>query len=69
MKKTLPPNHPELATFYYNIGVVYDNMAEYSKAVSYCELAVDIGQRSLPTNHPNLQIYEKRLEMLKRKCK
>ena len=33
-KKTLPPNHPHLATSYNNIGNVYDKMGEYSKALS-----------------------------------
>ncbi|CAF4303304.1 unnamed protein product, partial [Rotaria sordida] len=33
-KVALPPNHPDLATSYNNIGLVYNNMGEYSKALS-----------------------------------
>ncbi len=34
-EKTLPANHPDLASSYNNIGLVYKNMGEYSKALSY----------------------------------
>jgi tetratricopeptide (TPR) repeat protein len=53
-QKTLPANHPDLATSYNNIGVVYKNMGEYSKALSYYEKALEIQQKSLPVNHPDL---------------
>ncbi|CAF5132424.1 unnamed protein product, partial [Rotaria magnacalcarata] len=33
----LPPNHPDLATSYNNIGGVYDSMGEYSKALEFYE--------------------------------
>ncbi|CAF4728183.1 unnamed protein product, partial [Rotaria socialis] len=36
-QKTLSPDDPELATSYNNIGGVYDNMGEYSKALEYYE--------------------------------
>jgi len=32
-QKLLPSNHPDLATSYNNIGSVYDNMGDYSKAL------------------------------------
>jgi tetratricopeptide (TPR) repeat protein len=53
-KKTLPPNHPDLASSYNNIGNVYYNMGEYSKALSSHEKALEIKQQSLPPNHPDL---------------
>ena len=53
-QKTLPPNHPDLATSYNNIGGVYKNTGEYSKAFSYYEKAVEILQKTLPANHPSL---------------
>jgi tetratricopeptide (TPR) repeat protein len=31
---------------------VYDNMGEYSKALSYYEKALEIRQKTLPSNHP-----------------
>jgi tetratricopeptide (TPR) repeat protein len=53
-QKTLPANHPNLATSYNNIGAVYKNMGEYSKALSYYEKALEIRQKTLPANHPSL---------------
>jgi tetratricopeptide (TPR) repeat protein len=53
-QKSLPPNHPYLATSYSSIGVVYHIMREYSKALSFHERALEIGQKTLPPNHPDL---------------
>ncbi len=54
LQKTLPANHPSLATSYNNIGAVYVNMGEYSKALSYYEKDLEISQKTLPANHPDL---------------
>jgi tetratricopeptide (TPR) repeat protein len=53
-KKTLPPNHLNLASSYNNIGIVYCEMGDYSKALSSYEKAFAIRQQSLPPNHPDL---------------
>jgi tetratricopeptide (TPR) repeat protein len=53
-QKSLPANHPLLATSYNNIGEVYRNMGEYSKALSYYEKAHQIFEKTLPANHPHL---------------
>ena len=53
-RKTLPPNHPDVASSYNNIAVVYCNMGEYSKALSFCEKSLDIDQKTLPPNQPSL---------------
>ncbi|CAF0944232.1 unnamed protein product [Adineta ricciae] len=53
-EKTLPSNHPSLATSYNNIGGVYKNMGEYSKALSFYEKALEIQEKTLPPNHPDL---------------
>ena len=53
-QKSLPANHPDLATSYNNIGGVYDSMGEYPKALSFFKKALDIWQKSLPANHPDL---------------
>ena len=45
-QKTLPANHPSLATSYNNIGLVYDNMGENSKALSFYEKALDIRKKN-----------------------
>jgi hypothetical protein len=44
---------------YNNIGLVYESMKNYSEVHSFYEYAVDIGQQSLPLNHPHLQTYRK----------
>jgi tetratricopeptide (TPR) repeat protein len=41
-KKTLSPNHPGFAKSYGTIGLVYDSMGDYSKALSYYEKAREI---------------------------
>jgi tetratricopeptide (TPR) repeat protein len=53
-QKSLPSNHPDLATSYNNIGQVYSNMGKYSKALSSHEKALEIYQKTLPANHPLL---------------
>ena len=53
-QKTLPANHPSLATSYSNMAGVYGHMGEYSKALSLYEKAVEILQIALPANHPSL---------------
>jgi tetratricopeptide (TPR) repeat protein len=53
-QKTLPPNHPDLATTYNNIGLVYNSMGDYPKALSSHEKALAIRQQSLSPSHPDL---------------
>ncbi|CAF1034910.1 unnamed protein product [Adineta steineri] len=54
LEKTLPSNHPDLATSYNNIGSAYDHIGEYSKALSYYEKAHKIKQKTLPSNHSSM---------------
>ena len=56
-QQSLPPNHPDLAEFYNNIGSVYDSMGEYSKALLSYEKALEIQQQSLPPNHPRFGFF------------
>jgi len=53
-KKTLPANHPDLATAYNNIGNVYNSMGEYSKTLEYYEKSLETYKKTLPANHPLL---------------
>ncbi|CAF1532224.1 unnamed protein product [Rotaria sordida] len=53
-KIALPPNHPDLATSYNNIGMVYNKMGEHSKALSLYERSLEIRKIALPPNHPDL---------------
>ncbi|CAF1182076.1 unnamed protein product [Rotaria sordida] len=55
-EKALPPNHPDLATSYNNIGSVYDDMGDYSKALEFHEKSYQIFEKALPPNHPSLAI-------------
>jgi hypothetical protein len=41
-------------------------MSDYSKALSFCERAFDIQQRSLPANHPHLQSVRESIEIVKK---
>ncbi len=43
-------------------------MGEYSKALPYFERALDIFQRSLPPNHPDIENVRVGLEFVKRNC-
>ncbi|CAF3374055.1 unnamed protein product [Rotaria sp. Silwood2] len=59
-KKTLPPNHSDLAITYNSIGNVYRNIGEYSKALSFYEQSLEIQKIALPPNHPALTVvYDK----------
>ncbi|CAF4360240.1 unnamed protein product, partial [Rotaria sordida] len=53
-EKALPPNHPNLASSYNNIGGVYDDMGDYSKALEFYEKSLKIREKALPPNHPHL---------------
>ena len=50
-KVAVPPNHPDFAQSYNNIGNVYYNMGEYSKALSSYERSLEIRKVALPPNH------------------
>ncbi|CAF1555322.1 unnamed protein product, partial [Adineta steineri] len=62
-----PPNHPDLAKSYNNIGTIYEDMNNYSKARTFYKHAIQIGQQSLPSNHPDLQQWRTNLEYVKNK--
>ena len=62
----LPPNHPLLATSYNNIGLVYKNMGEYSKALSYLQKAYDIFVQVLPSTHPHIGTVKNSIEQVKK---
>ncbi|CAF1329514.1 unnamed protein product [Rotaria sp. Silwood1] len=48
----LPPNHPDLAQSYNNIGLLLHNMRDYANAFSYYEMALEIWKKLFPLNHP-----------------
>ncbi|CAF1026078.1 unnamed protein product [Adineta steineri] len=53
-QKTLPSDHPDLATSYNNIGLVYHKMGEYLEALSFYEKDLEICQKNLPPDHLDL---------------
>ena len=53
-KKSLPNNHPSLATSCNNIGTTYNSMGEYSKALTFYQQALEIQKKSLPGHHPDV---------------
>ncbi len=56
--KTLPLNYSSVASLYNNMTKIYYDMDDYMNTFTFIQRAVDIGQRSLPANHPNLQSYK-----------
>ena len=64
-RKSLPVDHPLLATSYNNIGLVYRNMGEYSKALEYLERALYSLEKSLPANHPNITTVKNNIYRMK----
>ncbi len=63
-EQSLPANHPHLASTHKNIGLLNEEMGNYSKACSSLERAVRIG---LQSNHPNLRKYQKGLADVRKK--
>jgi tetratricopeptide (TPR) repeat protein len=59
--------HPLAATSHNNIGLVYANMKKYPEAAASYKHAVDIGQKVLPANHPNLLKYKHNLASVSKK--
>ncbi|CAF4150510.1 unnamed protein product, partial [Didymodactylos carnosus] len=55
---SLPPNHPDIATTYNNIGLVYDNQGDYEKALKAYKKALSIVRRTLPLAHPTRRVIE-----------
>ncbi len=64
-QKSLPMNHPDLASSYNNIGGIYANMDEYRKVHSYLERARYILEFSLPPNHPHLETVKQNIKIVK----
>ena len=67
MKKSLPADHPNLATSYSNIGSVYNNLGKHSKALEYLKQALNILKKSLPASHPNIVKVAEHIEVVKMK--
>ncbi|CAF1590320.1 unnamed protein product, partial [Adineta steineri] len=52
--KSLPHDHPDIASVYNGIGVVHDKRNELNLALKNYEIAYGIRQKQLPSNHPHI---------------
>src|SRR5271157_5103328 len=53
-RKSLPPDHPDLATSLNNLGNVQRELREYAAAKQCYQQALAIRRKSLPPDHPDL---------------
>ena len=49
--QALGPDHPELATTYSNMALVYDNQGDYARSLEYNEKALAIDLPALGPEH------------------
>lgn len=49
--KTLPENHPDIATSYFNIGEIYHTLDKIELALAYSEKAFNIYQKIFGENY------------------
>ncbi|CAF1514258.1 unnamed protein product [Adineta steineri] len=52
--KSLPRDHPDIATVYNNIGAVYHKRDELNLALKNYEIAYEMRRKQLPSNHPHI---------------
>ena len=53
-RKSLPPDHPDIATSLNNLGIVQYALREYAAAKQSHEQALAIRRKSLPPDHPDI---------------
>ena len=63
----LGENHPGVATSYNNIGIVYDAMGDYSKALDYYEKSLRIRLSVLGEEHPYTKDVQENIEIVRQK--
>ena len=51
---SLPPNHPNIALSFNNIGAVYASKSEYDKALEFLQKCLEWKLISLPPIHPDI---------------
>ncbi len=69
IEDVLDKNHPDLAQFYNNLALIYEDLKDYKSAVQYGEKAVAILQRVFPDGHPNLDKHKRNLERIRKRSK
>ena len=53
-RKSLPPDHPDIAHSLNNLGMVQYELREYAAAKQSHEQALAIRRKSLPPDHPDI---------------
>jgi preprotein translocase subunit SecA/nephrocystin-3 len=56
LKETLPPNIPDIATSYNNIGLIYSKKGDNNIALEYYYKSLKIIKETLRPNHPNIAL-------------
>ena len=46
--------HPDVASTYYHIAIVYTQQGQYEKALEYCQQSLDMKIRSVGLDHPDV---------------
>ena len=67
--KLFGEDHPNIAVEYNNIGIAYDYMGEYDKAIDFCQKALNIFLKFLPEIHPTALTIKENIEVAKEKQK
>jgi tetratricopeptide (TPR) repeat protein len=57
--------HPELAEIYHGMGLAYKHKRDFFMAIHYLELAISTATKTLPNDHPRVQVYFQNLRQLK----
>jgi tetratricopeptide (TPR) repeat protein len=63
-EQVLDKNHPDLATSYNNLSLIYKDKGQLERARPYAQKAVNILASLFPHGHPNLDVMRKNLEDL-----
>jgi tetratricopeptide (TPR) repeat protein len=63
-QEVFSPTDSYLATSHNNIGMTYYEMSDHRKALPLYERALDIFQRSVPFNYPNLLAVKEVIDFL-----
>ena len=56
IQENIQCNPLECATTYINLGETYREMKDYSTALTYFEKGLEIREKKLPKNHPDLAV-------------
>ena len=63
-RKSLPPDHPDIAYSLNNLGIVQSALREYAAAKQSYEQALAIRRKSLPPDHPDIAFSLRNLGLL-----